>query len=156
MCGSGSSHSRRARCNSTVPGISYWQALLAEIVGTFLLMITIMGIAVDEEGPPKGFAGIIIGLTVAGIITTLGNISGSSLNPARTFGPYLNDMIFAGTNLWKYFPHLRHRTHSWSGPGSHDLRVPDIRTLNILFFTASVPIPSRKRERMNVMAIPLL
>src|SRR5690606_1331062 len=85
------------------PGISYWQALLAEIVGTFLLMITIMGIAVDERAP-KGFAGIIIGLTVAGIITTLGNISGSSLNPARTFGPYLNDMIFAGTNLWKYFP----------------------------------------------------
>ncbi|MBE2899309.1 aquaporin [Methanothermobacter thermautotrophicus] len=85
------------------PGIGYWQAMLAEAVGTFLLMITAMGIAVDERAP-KGFAGIVIGLTVAGIITTLGNISGSSLNPARTFGPYLNDMIFAGTNLWNYFP----------------------------------------------------
>ncbi|ADC65520.1 MIP family channel protein [Ferroglobus placidus DSM 10642] len=84
------------------PGISYSQALLAEMVGTFVLMLVIMGVAVDERAPP-GFAGLVIGLTVGGIITTIGNISGSSLNPARTFGPYLVDSAF-GIDLWKFFP----------------------------------------------------
>jgi len=85
------------------PGISYWQAILTEAIGTFVLMLTIMGVAVDNKAPP-GFAGLIIGLTVGGIITTLGNISGASLNPARTFGPYLADIVLGGSNNWFYFP----------------------------------------------------
>jgi len=85
------------------PGIGYWQAVLAEAIGTFLLMLTIMGVAVDERAPP-GFAGLIIGLAVGGIITTTGNIAGSSLNPARTFGPYLGDYVLAGNSLWHLFP----------------------------------------------------
>jgi len=84
------------------PGISYGQAILAEAIGTFLLMLVIMGVAVDERAPP-GFAGLVIGLTVGGIIITIGNITGSSLNPARTFGPYLGDSLM-GINLWQYFP----------------------------------------------------
>lgn len=84
------------------PGISYGQAILAEAIGTFLLMFVIMGVAVDERAPP-GFAGLIIGLTVGGIIITIGNITGSSLNPARTFGPYVGDTLM-GINLWQYFP----------------------------------------------------
>jgi glycerol uptake facilitator protein len=85
------------------PGISYAQAILAEAIGTFLLMLTIMGVAVDERAPP-GFAGLIIGLTVGGIITTTGNIAGASLNPARTFGPYLGDYILGQNSLWQFFP----------------------------------------------------
>lgn len=84
------------------PGISYGQAILTEAIGTFLLMLVIMGIAVDERAPP-GFAGLIIGLTVGGIIITIGNITGSSLNPARTFGPYVGDSLM-GIDLWFYFP----------------------------------------------------
>ena len=85
------------------PGVGLGQAILAEAIGTFLLMLTIMGVAVDERAPP-GFAGLIIGLTVGGIITTTGNIAGASLNPARTFGPYLGDYILAGNNLWSFYP----------------------------------------------------
>jgi glycerol uptake facilitator protein len=85
------------------PGIGYSQAILVEAIGTFLLMLVIMGIAVDEKAP-KELAGLIIGLTVGGIIITIGNITGSSLNPARTFGPYLGDVLFGGPNLWYYFP----------------------------------------------------
>ncbi len=84
------------------PGISYGQAILAEAIGTFVLMLVIMGIAVDERAPP-GFAGLVIGLTVGGIIVTIGNITGSSLNPARTFGPYVVDSMY-GINLWQFFP----------------------------------------------------
>jgi glycerol uptake facilitator protein len=85
------------------PGIGYLQAILAEMVGTFLLMLAIMGVAVDRRAP-SGFAGLIIGLTVAGVIITIGNISGSSLNPARTFGPYLGDALLGGHSLWMYLP----------------------------------------------------
>ncbi len=84
------------------PGISYGQAMLTEAIGTFVLMLVIMGVAVDERAPP-GFAGLVIGLTVGGVITTIGNITGSSLNPARTFGPYVGDWMM-GVDLWFYFP----------------------------------------------------
>lgn len=41
---------------------------------------------------------------MAGDIIALGNISGSSLNPARTFGPYLIDVLSGGPVLWaKYW-----------------------------------------------------
>lgn len=85
------------------PGVTYWQAILAEAIGTFILMITIMGIAVDPR-TPKQFAGLTIGLVVGGIITTTGNMAGSSLNPARTFGPYVGDSLFGGPNLWSFYP----------------------------------------------------
>lgn len=85
------------------PGIGYGQAVLAEFIGTFLLMLVIMGVAVNPKAPP-GFAGLIIGLTVGGIITTVGNISGASLNTARTFGPFLADWLLGGPNLWAFFP----------------------------------------------------
>lgn len=85
------------------PGIGYGQAILVEAIATFVLMLAIMGIAVDERAPP-GFAGLIIGLTVGGMITATGNIAGASLNPARTFGPYLMDYLLGGSNLWAFFP----------------------------------------------------
>lgn len=85
------------------PGVGYWQAIVVEAIGTFILVLTIMGVAVDCRATP-GFAGLAIGLTVAGVITTVGNITGASLNPARTFGPYLGDMLLGGSNLWNYFP----------------------------------------------------
>jgi glycerol uptake facilitator protein len=85
------------------PGIGYGQAILVETIATFVLMLVIMGVAVDERAPP-GFAGLIIGLTVAGMITATGNIAGASLNPARTFGPYAMDFLLGGSNLWGFFP----------------------------------------------------
>ncbi|MDN5339812.1 MAG: glycerol uptake facilitator protein [Euryarchaeota archaeon] len=84
-------------------GIGYLQAIVIEAIGTFLLMLVIMGVAVDERATP-GFAGLMVGLAVAGIITTTGNLTGASLNPARTFGPYLGDWLLAGQSLWEFFP----------------------------------------------------
>jgi glycerol uptake facilitator protein len=85
------------------PGIGYGQAILAEAIGTFVLMLAIMGVAVDTRAPP-GLAGLVIGLTLGGMITVTGNIAGASLNPARTFGPFLMDMLLGGSNLWAFFP----------------------------------------------------
>ncbi len=90
---------------ATIPfqGIGYGQAILIETITTFVLMLVIMGVAVDSRAT-SGFAGLIIGLTVARMITMAGNISGESLNPARTFGPYVMDALLGGANLWLFFP----------------------------------------------------
>ena len=90
---------------ATAPGlgVSYIQAMIAECIGTFFLMLVVMGVAVDEKAEP-GFAGISIGMTVATVIVVLGAFTGASINPARTFGPYLMDVLLGGTNFWAYFP----------------------------------------------------
>ncbi|MCQ2969989.1 glycerol uptake facilitator protein [Methanobrevibacter gottschalkii] len=90
---------------ATAPGlgIGYMQAMFAEFIGTFFLMMVIMGVAVDKKAEP-GFAGVSIGMTVTAVIVVLGSFTGASINPARTFGPYLMDMILGGQNLWGFFP----------------------------------------------------
>ncbi len=90
---------------ATAPGmgVGYMQAMVAECIGTFFLVLVVMGVAVDKKAEP-GFAGISIGMAVATVIVVLGAFTGASINPARTFGPYLMDMILGGINLWGYFP----------------------------------------------------
>ena len=90
---------------ATAPGVgvSYFQAIFAEFLGTFFLMMVVMGVAVDKKAEP-GFAGISIGMTVAAVIAVLGAFTGASINPARTFGPYLMDTLLGGANFWSFFP----------------------------------------------------
>src|SRR5882672_8602433 len=60
----------------------------AEVIGTAILVFTVFGSAVDGRAP-GGFAGIIIGFIVYGIIILVGPITGAALNPARQIGPVL-------------------------------------------------------------------
>jgi len=83
-------------------GVGMGAGFLGEAIGTFLLMLAIMGVAVDRRAP-AGWAGWIIGMVVAAVIITLGPMTGSSLNPARTFGPYLGNALFGGQNPWDQF-----------------------------------------------------
>jgi glycerol uptake facilitator protein len=75
-------------------------AAVNEIVMTFILMWAIMGIAVSGKAP-AGWAGWGIGLVVGALIWWGGPISGTSLNPARTFGP----AVFSGVwnTHWVYW-----------------------------------------------------
>jgi glycerol uptake facilitator protein len=59
-----------------------------------------MALAVDRRAP-AGFAGLVIGLSVACAIMVIGPLTGGSLNPARTFGPYLTTSVFGGSPPWK-------------------------------------------------------
>jgi len=85
------------------PGVSYWQAIIAEFICTFILMIAVMAMAVDKRAP-NGWAGLVIGTAATVSLLLEGNITGGSINPARTFGPYLMDTLFGGSNLWWQFP----------------------------------------------------
>lgn len=75
-------------------------ALLAEIIGTAILVFTVFGAAVDGRAP-AGFAGIIIGFIVYGIIILVGPITGAALNPARQIGPELVQSLIGAATKWE-------------------------------------------------------
>lgn len=75
-------------------------ALLFEIVATFLFLVVILG--ATQKGAPAAMAGLAIGLTLAVIHIVGIQITGVSVNPARSFGP----AIFVGgtaiSQLWLF------------------------------------------------------
>lgn len=60
---------------------------IAEFIGTFFLVLTIV-LSVNN-GTPKGFAPLAIGLALTGLIYALGHISRAHFNPAVTLAFYL-------------------------------------------------------------------
>ena len=83
-------------------GVTGLQGIVAEALGTFLLVFTIMAVAVDERAP-AGWAGLLIGLAVATEIMLIGPFTGGSVNPARSFGPYVVNQLFGGSTPWSEF-----------------------------------------------------
>ena len=73
---------------SVNPNAGLMVGFAAEIIGTAILVFTVFGAAVSGRAP-AGFAGLIIGFIVYGIIIVVGPITGASLNPARELGPAL-------------------------------------------------------------------
>ena len=63
-------------------------AFIYEVIGTFLFLVCILG--VTQRGAPVGLAGLAIGLTLIAIHLWGLNITGTSLNPARSLGPALD------------------------------------------------------------------
>lgn len=83
--------------------VPFLRGVVAETLGTFLLVIAIFALAVDKRAP-GGWAGLMIGLSVACAILLIGPITGGSLNPARTFGPLLITTFWGGNTSWEDFP----------------------------------------------------
>jgi glycerol uptake facilitator protein len=84
-------------------GVSFWRGVVAETIATFLLVTAIFALAVDRRAPP-GWAGLMIGLSVACAILLTGPLTGGSLNPARTFGPLLTTELWGGDTDWDDLP----------------------------------------------------
>jgi MIP family channel proteins len=70
-------------------GITNGKAVLLEAILTFFLATTVYAAAVDDRGVFKSIAGLAIGLVLVFDILVGGQLTGASMNPARTFGPAL-------------------------------------------------------------------
>ncbi len=75
-------------------------AIVFEFVATLLFVIVILGST--QEGAPSQFAGLAIGISLV-VIHIFGiNISGVSVNPARSFGPAILVGGTALAQLWMF------------------------------------------------------
>jgi aquaporin Z len=81
-------------------GYSLTSAIVFEFVATMLFVIVILGST--QKAAPSGFAGLVIGTTLVAIHLLGIHITGTSVNPARSFG----SAVFAGglaiQQLWVF------------------------------------------------------
>lgn len=77
-------------------GISMLGACLVEVILTMVFVLTILGVTAD--GKTGHFGGIVIGLTLTFVHIMGIPLTGTSVNPARSFGPALV-MAFEGNTL---------------------------------------------------------
>lgn len=84
---------------ATLPHVGTGRSFLIEWLFSLGLMLVIMAVATDSR-VADGFAGVAVGLTV-GFCALLGAMTGSSMNPARSFGPALVGGIW--TDHWIYW-----------------------------------------------------
>ncbi|UWP88683.1 aquaporin [Aliiroseovarius crassostreae] len=75
-------------------------AFVFELVATFLFVVVILG--ATGSGAPGAVAGIAIGLTLVVIHLVGINVTGVSVNPARSFGPALFAGGHALSQLWLF------------------------------------------------------
>ncbi len=81
-------------------GYSMMAALVFEFVATFLFVTVILG--ATRADAPAGFAGLAIGLTLAGIHLVGIDVTGVSVNPARSIGPAILAGGQAIADLWLF------------------------------------------------------
>jgi len=82
-------------------GYSMQAALLTEIVLTAIFIFVILG--ATSAGAPAGFAGIAIGIALVVIHLVSIPVTGTSVNPARSFGPALIVGGEALSQLWLFW-----------------------------------------------------
>jgi glycerol uptake facilitator protein len=98
-------HDPGAAANFGAPSVSdalrgkNFTGMLCELIGTFVLMWSIMGMAVNPRAP-RDWAGFVIGATLGFAVLAFAPLTGAGLNPARSFGPALVANSFGGA--WKF------------------------------------------------------
>ncbi len=101
-------------CFCTAPAIrAYGNNLFCEIVGTFVLVVIVAGLASKNlarggTASPAGLTPYLIGAVVWSIGLSLGATTGYAINPARDFGPRLAHAVWPiagkGSSDWAYAP----------------------------------------------------
>lgn len=84
--------------NPEVWGVN--SAFLIELIGTFVFVTVILGVTAKKH--TTAFAGLAIGLTLAGLHFAIIPVTGTSLNPARSIGPALFSGSAAIAQLWLF------------------------------------------------------
>jgi glycerol uptake facilitator protein len=92
---------------STGPAIrNYAWNLITEIIGTFMLMFGVFGIAGGDYGMVGSLGSITVGFLVWSIGLSLGGPTGYAINPARDLGPRIAHQLLPlpgkGPSDWAY------------------------------------------------------
>ncbi len=91
---------QRTDLGVTMPAGAEIQSFVLELIMSFMLMFTIMGVATDDRAE-GAMAGIAIGGMIALEAAFGGPISGASMNPARSLAPALLSGRFE--HQWLYW-----------------------------------------------------
>ena len=91
--------------NGLQEGISVVSGLLAEIIFTCVFVLVVLGATSKTNGTTGKFAGLAIGLSLILVHLVCIRYTGTSVNPARSFGPALFVKLAGGpsaawSNLW--------------------------------------------------------
>ena len=92
---------------STGPSIDVpvWN-VVTEILGTFMLVLGILGLGYGEVGIQPGNGAFFVGLLIVIIGMAMGGATGYAINPARDLGPRIAHAILPikgkGSSNWKY------------------------------------------------------
>jgi aquaporin Z len=78
------------------------QVILAEALGTFALVYTVLNVATAKATSGNSFFGLAIGFTVFAQAVVVGKISGGAFNPAVAIGVAVLGLA-NGANLWIYW-----------------------------------------------------
>lgn len=87
--------------NVVASGFSVTQAFVAEAVATMIFVRVVLG--ATSSGAPAAMAGLAIGLTLVLIHIVFIPVTGTSVNPARSFGPALLVGGEAWSQLWLFW-----------------------------------------------------
>ncbi|MBW7934730.1 MAG: aquaporin [Gemmatimonadaceae bacterium] len=78
------------------------QAFTLEMVATMLIVWVIFGTAIDHRAPRIGGFGYGLAMTV--VYLAIGNLTGASVNPARSFGPAFASGIYEAQGIYWLAP----------------------------------------------------
>ena len=73
--------------------------MLAEFIGTFLLVFAIVGVALDPR-VDRAIGPLVIGAALGLAVMVLGSLTGGGFNPARAFGPAVAGSEFGSFGEW--------------------------------------------------------
>ncbi len=85
--------------NACAEGVSSCAGFLAELLGTFIFVLVVLGVTDSEKGN-SNLAGLAIGLSLILIHIVLIPITGTSVNPARSIAPAVFEGGKALCDLW--------------------------------------------------------
>jgi len=91
-----------AETANNMGGYPIWNAFLAEVFGTMVLLWGVVSFFDDRNWGKSivSLAPIVIGLVVVMVGLTLGGPSGYAINPARDLGPRIFGTLVGTTGLW--------------------------------------------------------
>lgn len=94
--------------NDLQSGVSVAGGLIAEIVFTCVFVLVVLGATASDNESTGKFAGLAIGLSLILVHLVCIRYTGTSVNPARSFGPALFAQLAGGpatalSNLWIFF-----------------------------------------------------